>query len=141
MLKIEHLAEKDIAKVVEIEKLCFNAPKSKAVFRSDLTKYVVAREDGRIVGYIGTEKIKGETHIINMAVHPAHQKKGVGKELVESILNDQDIFFLEVRVSNVAAQKIYLRQGFRNVGLRENYYSDNNEDAYILRREPGEQIS
>jgi ribosomal-protein-alanine N-acetyltransferase len=141
MLKIEHLKEEDIPRVVEIENLCFSAPKSETVFRSDQIKYLVAKEDGRVVGYIGTEKVNGETHIINMAVHPSHQKRGIGKKLLESILNDKDVFFLEVRVSNIPAQKIYLKYGFKNVGLRERYYSDNNEDAYILGREPGEQIS
>jgi ribosomal-protein-alanine N-acetyltransferase len=138
VLKIEHLKEEDIPQVVEIENLCFAVPKSEEIFRSDLTKYLVAKDQDKMVGYIGTEKIAGETHIINMAVHPSHQKKGIGKKLVESVLNDKDVFFLEVRVSNIPAQKVYLRYGFRNVGLRKNYYSDNNEDAYILRREPGE---
>ncbi|MFC1637447.1 ribosomal protein S18-alanine N-acetyltransferase [Candidatus Margulisiibacteriota bacterium] len=141
MLRIEHLKEGDIAKVVEIERLCFSAPKSEAIFRSDQSKYLVAKEGNGIVGYIGTERIAGETHIINMAVHPDSQGKGIGKELLKAVLNDPDVVFLEVRASNVPAQKVYQHFGFKNVGLRENYYSDNNEDAYILRREPGEQIS
>ncbi|MBU0502415.1 MAG: ribosomal protein S18-alanine N-acetyltransferase [Candidatus Margulisbacteria bacterium] len=93
------------------------------------------KEEEKVVGYIGVEKIAGETHIINMAVHPDYRRKGVGKKLIETILNDSDVFFLEVRISNVAAQKLYEKFGFKNVGTRKKYYQDNGEDAYIMRRE------
>lgn len=136
VVTIEHLKEKDIPKIVELENLSFTAPKEEAVFKNDRNKYLVAKEDRRIVGYIGIEKISGETHIINMAVHPEYRRKGIGKKLIESILNDKDVFFLEVRVSNVPALKLYEKFGFNNVGTRKKYYADNDEDAYIMRREP-----
>jgi len=135
MLKIVPMTENDLAQVVEIERASFNAPKDESIFRHDENKYLVARNGGRIVGYIGLEKIAGETHIINMAVDPEHRKRGIGKQLIEKILNDKDVFFLEVRVSNSAAQRLYEKYGFKNVGIRKNYYSDNGEDAYIMRRE------
>ena len=130
------MTDADLAEVVAIEKASFNAPKEESVFRHDEKKYLVARNGGRIVGYIGLEKIEGETHIINMAVNPEHRKQGIGKQLIETVLNDTDAFFLEVRVSNLAAQKLYEKYGFKNVGVRKNYYQDNGEDAYIMRREP-----
>ena len=136
MLNIFPLENKDIQAVVEIENLSFPAPKNEAFFKSDRNKYLVAKEGEKVVGYIGTEEISGETHIINMAVHPENRKQGIGKRLLEAVLNDKDTFFLEVRVSNLPAQKIYEKYGFEKVSVRKNYYEDNSEDAYIMRREP-----
>lgn len=136
MLKIGPMKDKDFKEVVAIEKLSFTAPKSEDVFRHDENKYLLAKENDRVLGYIGTEKIAGETHLINMAVHPNYRNTGIGKKLMAKALNDRDVVFLEVRVSNTPAQKIYEHFGFKNVGLRKKYYADNNEDAYIMRREP-----
>jgi len=136
VLNIFPLENKDIQAVVEIENLSFPAPKNEAFFKSDRNKYLVAKEGEKVVGYIGTEEISGETHIINMAVHPENRKQGIGKSLLEAVLNDKDTFFLEVRVSNLPAQKIYEKYGFEKVSVRKNYYEDNSEDAYIMRREP-----
>ena len=138
MLTIIPLEEKDISAVVALENLSFGAPKSEAVFRNDRHKYLVAAQDGKIVGYIGLEKIAGEAHIINMAVHPDSRGGGMGKKLVKKVLNTKDVFFLEVRASNIPAQKLYEKYGFKKVGARKNYYEDNNEDALIMRRNPGE---
>ena len=137
-MKISPLKEENIQDVVEIEDVSFSAPKKDSIFRHDQNKYLVAEENGKIVGYIGTEEISGETHIINMAVHPENRKQGIGKKLIEAVLDDEDVFFLEVRASNIAAQKLYEKYGFEKVGVRKNYYEDNGEDAYIMRREPRE---
>ena len=135
MLNILPLKDEDIPAVVAIENLSFSAPKSEAIFLHDENKYLVAKENERIVGYIGIEDISGERHIINTAVHPDVRRRGIGKKLVESILNDQDVFFLEVRISNLAAQSLYKKYGFAIVGTRKNYYSNNGEDAHIMKRE------
>ncbi len=135
-MKIEPMKDKDLKEVVAIEKLSFNAPKSEDVFRHDEHKYLIARDDDKILGFIGTEKISGETHIINMAVHPDHRNNGVGKKLMAEALNDADVIFLEVRVSNTPAQKVYEHFGFKKIGVRKRYYADNDEDAYTMRREP-----
>ena len=140
-MKIMSLQQKDIPAVYEIEKLSFVAPKAESVFSEDQHKYFVGKEDAedeeeeKVLGYIGIEKIKGETHIINMAIHPHYRRKGVGKKLIEAILNDSDVFFLEVRVSNTPALRLYEGFGFKNVGTRQKYYQDNEEDAHIMRRE------
>jgi len=136
-MKILSLQQKDIPIVFEIEKLSFVAPKAESVFSEDQHKYLAAWDKDKIVGYIGIEKIAGETHIINMAVHPDCRREGTGKKLIEAILNDKDVFFLEVRVSNVAAQNLYKKFGFEIVGTRKKYYQDNGEDAYIMRRQQG----
>ena len=137
-MKISPLKEENIQDVVEIEDISFSVPKKDSIFRHDQNKYLVAEENGKIIGYIGTEEISGETHIINMAVHPENRKQGIGKKLIEAVLDDENVFFLEVRASNNAAQKLYEKYGFEKVGVRKNYYEDNGEDAYIMRREPRE---
>lgn len=134
MFNISPLKDKDIPAVVAIENLSFAAPKSVDVFREDEHKYLVARDKDRIVGYIGIEDIASEKHIINMAVHPDYRNKGIGKRLIEAVLNDKDVFFLEVRVSNISAQNLYKKYGFGIVGARKRYYSDDDEDAYIMRK-------
>jgi ribosomal-protein-alanine N-acetyltransferase len=135
MVIISQMTDDDLAQAVAIEKLSFNAPKDEAVFRHDENKYLVAKNDTQVLGYIGTERIAGETHIINMAVHPDHRNKGIGKQLLGKALRDDEVAFLEVRVSNLAAQKIYEHFGFKNIGLRKKYYQDNDEDAFIMKRE------
>ncbi len=136
MLEIYPLKDEDIPAAVEIENLSFSSPKPESLFRQDENKYLVAKENGKMVGYIGLEKIVDEIHIINMAVHPENRKQGIGKRLLEKVLNDRDIFYLEVRVSNLAAQKLYEKYGFKKAGIRKNYYEDNGEDAFTMRREP-----
>jgi ribosomal-protein-alanine N-acetyltransferase len=131
------MKDKDIPAVVEIENSSFKYPKPEAVFREDEHKYLVARDDDKVVGYIGIEKILDEEHIINMAVHPEYRKQGIGKRLMQHVLNDEDVFFLEVRVSNESAKKIYEKYGFKVISVRKGYYADG-EDACIMRRIPGE---
>jgi ribosomal-protein-alanine N-acetyltransferase len=147
VLTISPLTDEEIAAVVEIENLSFSSPKPESIFREEENKYLVAKEKpldsasglargkGKVVGYIGVEKVLGETHIINMAVHPEYRKQGIGKWLMEAVLNDKDVFFLEVRISNIPPQKLYEKYRFKKVGVRKHYYEDNGEDAYIMRRE------
>ncbi|MBN2057898.1 MAG: ribosomal protein S18-alanine N-acetyltransferase [Candidatus Saganbacteria bacterium] len=136
MLIIEHMVENDLDQVVAIERVSFKAPKSADIFRNDEKKYLVARESGSVVGYIGVEDIAGERHVINMAVRPDRRCQGIGGKLIGAVLDDDSVFFLEVRISNQAAKKLYENFGFKQVGLRKGYYQDNGEDAYIMKKEP-----
>ncbi|MDD5382883.1 MAG: ribosomal protein S18-alanine N-acetyltransferase [Candidatus Margulisbacteria bacterium] len=131
------MKNRDIPAVVEIEKLSFKYPKPEAVFREDEHKYLVAKDNDKVVGYIGIEKILDEEHIINMAVDPGYRGQGIGNRLMQHVLNDEDVFFLEVRVSNETAKKVYERYGFKVIDTRKGYYADG-EDAYVMRRIPGE---
>ncbi|HVN67790.1 MAG TPA: ribosomal protein S18-alanine N-acetyltransferase [Candidatus Sulfotelmatobacter sp.] len=131
------MKDKDIPAVVEIERLSFKYPKPEAIFREDEHKYLVARDENKVIGYIGVEKILDEVHIINMAVGPGYRGRGVGNRLMQHILNDEEVFFLEVRASNETAKKIYERYGFKVINVRKGYYADG-EDANVMRRLPGE---
>ena len=137
MITISPMKDKDIPAVVEIEGLSFKFPKPEAIFREDEHKYLVAKDENKIVGYIGIEKILDETHIINMAIHPDYRGKGIGKRLMQHVLNDEDVFFLEVRISNESAKNVYQKYGFKVIDTRKAYYADG-EDAFVMRRIPNE---
>ena len=137
MIVIIPMKDKDIPQVVDIEQRSFKFPKPEAIFREDEHKYLVAKEENRVVGYIGIEKILDEVHIINMAIDPDYRQQGIGKRLMQHVLNDEEVFFLEVRVSNETAKSIYERYGFKVINVRKAYYADG-EDAFVMRRIPGE---
>jgi len=132
----------DIPGVQVVERACFSVPWSRGIFYSELTKndsayYVVAEIDGEIVGYAGVWVILDEGHVTNIAVHPKHRRKGIGRQLMEAItayaaLRGVERMTLEVRVSNLTAQNLYRQLGYEFCGVRKGYYQDNKEDAYIM---------
>lgn len=90
-----------------------------------------------IVGLVGVWLTPGEAHIITIAVRESHRGRGIGELLLIAAialatLNDREVVTLEVRASNQAAQALYEKYGFRKVGVRHRYYSDNHEDAVIM---------
>ena len=89
----------------------------------------IDRREGQILGYIIFTK---EGHIISIAVHPQHRRKGIGKELLETAMSTPhpQKVWAEVRKNNQGAQAFYLRMGFRITGVVPNYYG--NEDALIV---------
>jgi ribosomal-protein-alanine N-acetyltransferase len=134
MLTISPLKDEDIPAIIEIEKLSFNPFHTELFFKDKQRKFLVAREDEEVVGYIGVEKISDKNHIIKMAAHPDYRRMGIGKKLLENILNDHEIFFLVVRISNLAAQGLYEKYGFKITGIEKNYYYPDGEDACIMIR-------
>jgi ribosomal-protein-alanine N-acetyltransferase len=91
------------------------------------------RREGQIFGYIVFSK---EGHIISIAVHPQHRRRGIGKELLQMAMKNPPFkkLWAEVRRSNQGAQAFYLRMGFRIKGVVPNYYG--NEDALIVQWTP-----
>lgn len=90
-----------------------------------------------ILGYVGYWLMAGEAHISTIAVRPELRGRSYGELLLAYTIQDAaqrsaHIATLEVRVSNQFAQALYLKYGFEKVGMRKAYYSDNNEDAYIM---------
>jgi [ribosomal protein S18]-alanine N-acetyltransferase len=90
-----------------------------------------------IVGFAGMWLMLDEAHITTIAIHPEYRSRGLGELELNSLIgiayeiNAQRVT-LEVRVSNTVAQNLYRKYGFMVVGTRRRYYSDNNEDAYIM---------
>lgn len=90
-----------------------------------------------IVGYGGLWLTVDDAHVTTIAVDPTHRGRGVGELLLNALI-DQAYelgarqITLEVRVSNTAAQHLYLKYGFQPTGTRRRYYTDNGEDALIM---------
>ena len=140
----------DLDVVQAIERASFSSPWPPNAYRSELetnrlASYLVARIDTEIVAYGGMWLMVDEAHITTFAVHPAWRRQRVGERLLLAFLDlavarQAREATLEVRLSNIAARRLYEKYGFRPVGLRPRYYSDNGEDALIMTTEPvGEQ--
>lgn len=100
-----------------------------------------ARPRDPVIGHGGLWKMPDEAHITTIAVRTAYRGQGVGELLLVGLIDQGYVvgtprLTLEVRVSNMVAQNLYRKYGFRQVGMRPRYYSDNNEDAYIMTTEP-----
>lgn len=132
----------DIDAVQEVERSSFPVPWPANAFRHELTqnrnaRYVVARSGDRIVGYAGLWLMVDEAHITTFAVHPDQRRQRIGERLLQRIFEVAEAMHaewltLEVRASNLPAQRLYEKYGFRRAGVRRRYYSDNNEDALIM---------
>lgn len=137
---IDLLTKQEIHAICEIEHECFSHPWSEESlcesYANPNTRFFTAREDGRIIGYISAEIILDEGYIMNIAVKPEFQGRGVGKALVRHMIehfkNDLKFITLEVRTSNVVAISLYKKMGFEYVGKRKNYYRNPAEDAFLL---------
>jgi ribosomal-protein-alanine N-acetyltransferase len=135
----------DIPAVHEIERASFPLPWPPYAFRQELESnrmahYLVVRADEQVVAYAGLWLMVDEAHVTTFAVLPAWRRQGVGGRLLCELLELADdlgasVATLEVRLSNDAARKLYQRFGFRPVGVRPRYYSDNGEDALIMTTE------
>lgn len=132
----------DVDEVAEVEKECFYTAWTKEDFVKEMTEnelavYVVAKSEGKIIGYAGMWHIVDEGHITNIAVLPEYRRYGVGSSLVQKLLDiseERNIvgLTLEVRIGNTIAQKLYSKYGFKAEGIRKRYYSDTGEDAVIM---------
>ena len=132
-----------VPNVAALEKACFRDPWSEASISGELDNplslWLVAVEQGAVVGYIGSQTVLDEADVMNVAVDPAMRRRGVGKALLrelETRLRTESVcaLSLEVRPSNRAAVGLYTKLGFAEEGRRRNFYNDPTEDALILTR-------
>ena len=141
-LIFKKVTKKHVGDVFALEKACFAHPWTYNMFytdicENDITEYIIAEIDGVHVGYGGMWIILDEAHITNICTHPNFRRRGIASMLLSKLMSiaaskGADRMTLEVRVSNVAAMKLYESMGFHVCGKRNCYYSDNGEDAYIL---------
>jgi len=132
----------DLEEVALIENVSFTAPWPTSAYVTELTtnrlaRYVGARIDGALVGFGGIWLMVDEAHITTMAVLPAIRRNGVATALLLELLQEARrggarVATLDVRVSNLDAQRLYLAFGFVEVGRRIRYYDDNDEDALVM---------
>jgi ribosomal-protein-alanine N-acetyltransferase len=131
----------DLDDILEIEGLSFIAPWTRGMFKetiySPIARNLVLEKDNKVIGYIMLYSVEDEAHIMNIAVHPVHRRKGLGAYLVKHIIEgcSKDAvteFFLEVREGNRGAQGLYRALGFSVIGKRKGYYRETGEDAYVM---------
>ncbi len=139
---IEEMTIDDIDPVQEVERASFPVPWPANAFRHELTQnknahYIVAKEGAHIVGYAGLWLSLDEAHITTFAVLPEYRRRKIGERMLHALFEragklGAEWLTLEVRASNLPAQRLYEKYGFRPAGIRRRYYSDNNEDAVIM---------
>ena len=140
MYKVSLMDHSDLKEAYEIEKKTNPSPWSKENFFSSYEvghKSLVCRIDNVIVGFIIFSVINKEMHLLNIAVHTEHQKKGIGSLLMETMLKQASVMgvlkvYLEVRSKNEKAILFYEKYNFIKDAVRVNYYTGENPDDAVL---------
>ncbi len=137
----ELLKERHINPLLNLEKIIFPSPWTVGMFKGELYSdysnfYVLCSED-EIVAYFGLWTVGDEGHINNFAVTPEYRNWRVGSLMLSKIFeigNEKqvEIYYLEVRVSNISAISLYKKHGFVEAGIRKKYYSSPREDALLM---------
>jgi ribosomal-protein-alanine N-acetyltransferase len=135
----------DLDAIEAIERSSYPAPWSRSMFASELAKPSsrsagAVLDDGALVGYLILSRYVDAWHVMNVAVHPDHRRRGIASVLLSHLFDvtrddARRGYTLEVRVSNLAAIALYERFGFLAKGVRRGYYTDNREDALIMWRD------
>ncbi len=138
----------DVPAIAALEAMCFSEPWSEASLYDTLSSpdamLVCAVLAETVIGYGGiylspaVGDFPGEGNITNIAVLPAYRGRGIGRTLLLSLLEaamrrGAKEIFLEVRVSNASAIRLYEAVGFDTVGTRKNFYKQPREDALIMK--------
>ena len=145
-LELRRLELGDLDAIEQIERVSYPTPWSRSMFTSELAKpssrsLAALDDDGSVIGYLVISKHVDAWHVMNVAVAPAHRRRGVASALIARLLevtrsDAERGHTLEVRVSNDGAIALYESFGFQRRGVRRGYYTDNREDAVIMWRDP-----
>jgi len=146
VLRIRPMTVADLPSVQLIERVSFTTPWPPQAYGQELetnrlAHYLVALIGDEVVAYGGVWLMVDEAHITTFAVHPGYRRRRIGERLLLALLDlavDRHAreATLEVRLSNLPARRLYEKYGFRPVGIRPRYYSDDGEDALIMTTEP-----
>lgn len=154
-IELRPLVQGDLAAVIAIERRVYPTPWSLAMFVLELSKRdtlgLAARHDGVLCGYAVCSRYDRDWHLMTLAVDLPLQRQGVGRALLSELIGRLDDahllgaipeprITLEVRRSNVVAQRLYAAHGFLEAGVRRGYYSETGEDALILWRNPPDDL-
>lgn len=142
MLDIVPMTLEHVVPVAAIEAASFPVPWSlnafvQEILQNSMAEYLVALRNGEVAGYAGAWLILDEAHVTNVAVRPDLRRLGIGRRLMEKLV--ERVFFLgarkmtlEVRASNLEALTLYESLGFCTKGVRRRYYEDTGEDALVM---------
>lgn len=145
-VRIEPMRINDIDAVQRVERASFPVPWPAYALRQEvetnrLARYLIVRVGNEVVAYAGVWLLVDEAHVTTFAVLPDWRRRGIGTRLMVAVMQLAEqlgarVATLEVRLSNMPARLLYQRFGFRPVGVRPRYYSDNGEDALIMTSAP-----
>lgn len=140
MIKITEMTFEDFEEIKEKLQTDFDEFWTPSILKSelesDLSKYVVAKNDEKIVGFAGVIILPDDVEITNIVTKKQERKKGIGKELLDKLIEiakqaGKDNISLEVNVKNIVAISLYKKAGFKEVGIRKKYYNGI-DDAIIM---------
>lgn len=138
-MKITSMTQAHLPAVAALERCCFSVPWSEEMLAQELGGgiFLVAKQAGDVVGYLGCQTVLDEGYITNVAVQPTHRRQGIGEMLLAELVaraGDAALSFvtLEVRTGNAAAISLYEKLGFVKVGVRRGFYRDPKEDAVLM---------
>jgi ribosomal-protein-alanine N-acetyltransferase len=141
-VELAAMRRRHLRQVLRIESQVYPRPWSAALFLQEMARktdrvYLVARWDAQVIGYGGVMLAPPEAHITTIAVDPAWHRNHVGTKLMLGLIDAATAkgarsVSLEVRKSNLGAQRMYERFGFRPVGVRRGYYVETGEDAIVM---------
>jgi ribosomal-protein-alanine N-acetyltransferase len=145
--EIVPMKDSDLDDIMDIEKLAFRAPWSRQVFVEELERDwahvdVLRARDPKaartpVIAFVNYWLVRDEVHVLNVATHPEQRRSGHAARLLEHVIafahrEKCRYVTLEVRRSNQPAIRLYKKYGFRPVGIRPNYYVEDNEDAIVM---------
>lgn len=142
---VRKMTKEDIPQVADLEKAAFSVPWNEQGFADALSQerniFSVAEHEGKVIGYCGMYTAADEGEITNVAVAEQFRKNGVGSRIIDYMIKqavDMGIerIYLEVRLSNEAAQGLYRKYGFCSQGIRKNFYRKPDEDAIVMVCQP-----
>ena len=133
----------DLDAVLEIEDASFNNPTTREWYERELERpevcfiYVLGTPESPTAAFCAFWRVADQAHINNLAVRPELRLRGLGSQMLQAIIIEAKrlgaaTLTLEVRRSNIAAQRLYLRAGFREEAVRKSYYTQPVEDALVL---------
>lgn len=138
---IRRMEQKDLEQVLSIENEIFESPWKFHDFENSMTNpqniYLVVEEDEEIIAYCGLWGVAGEGQIYNVAVKEKFRNNHIALSMLKELISlgkqeELSAFTLEVRISNESAIKLYHNLGFKDVGIRKNFYENPKEDAIIM---------
>lgn len=141
-MKIEQMKIEDLDQIMMIEEQAFNVPWQRSFFEYDLKQQnrycFVAKQDDIVLGYTNVWHFADEIQLANIAVRQENRKQGIGSSLLREVIkiaqqNQCRSIILEVRISNIAAQHMYEKFGFKSILVRKRYYPDG-EEALVYKK-------
>ena len=146
-IQISKLTQDDLEGIYEVESKSFPIPWPISSFEEELKNmlatYLVAKEEDKVVAYIGMWFVMDECHIMNLAVLPEHRRKGIATSLINEMFrlckeHETHYVMLEVRKENTSARNLYKKFGFTEEVIRKGYYKNpdgTREDAIVMSME------